>query len=203
MEGGLEQQAQTPNEERHDTWPENDNPKLEPRIYVASLSDYNAGRLHGIWLDAAQEPEELRDQVAEMLATSKEPIAEEWAIHGYEGFTGLRLGEWEDLGYVSKVAKGITEHGEAYGHWAEIVDTDEELDQFEERYLGRWSSATEYADDVLEDLGLHEEVYRVVPENLRPYVVLDAEAFGRDLQIGGDITVIEDGGGSVWVFGST
>ena len=25
-----------------------------PRIYVASLSDYNAGRLHGEWIDADQ-----------------------------------------------------------------------------------------------------------------------------------------------------
>ena len=25
-----------------------------PRVYVASLSDYNAGRLHGVWINAKE-----------------------------------------------------------------------------------------------------------------------------------------------------
>jgi hypothetical protein len=35
---------------------EADKPPTTPRIYVASLADYNAGRLHGSWLDAARNP---------------------------------------------------------------------------------------------------------------------------------------------------
>ena len=50
-----------------------------PRIYVASLADYNAGRLHGRWIDADQPIEVIREEIAEMLTESKEPIAEEWA----------------------------------------------------------------------------------------------------------------------------
>jgi len=53
----------------------------EYRIYVASLSDYNAGRLHGAWIDATQDADEIEAEVQEMLAASPEPIAEEWAIH--------------------------------------------------------------------------------------------------------------------------
>ena len=34
-----------------------------PRIYVASLSDYNAGRLHGVWIDAAEELDEIWSQI--------------------------------------------------------------------------------------------------------------------------------------------
>jgi antirestriction protein len=168
---------------------------ITPRIYVASLPDYNAGRLHGAWLDAAQEPEELHDQIAVMLAASHEPHAEEWAIHDFEGFNGLHLGEWEDLAHVSRVAKGITEHGLAFAHWTTLVATDEDLDQFDDAYLGHWPSLTGYAEDVLDDLGLDDEVDRCVPENLRPYVTIDAEAFGRDLELGGDVTAIEDGEG--------
>lgn len=52
-----------------------------PRIYVASLSDYNAGRLHGSWLDANQPVDQLNDGVQAMLASSTEPLAEEYAIH--------------------------------------------------------------------------------------------------------------------------
>src|SRR5581483_3902347 len=68
-------------------------PEIIPRIYVASLADYNAGRLHGVWIDAAQEPDDLQLHINAMLARSTEPIAEEWAIHDFEGFNGLHLGE--------------------------------------------------------------------------------------------------------------
>src|SRR5713101_9164870 len=78
-----------------------------PRIYVASLSDYNAGRLHGAWINANQEPEELQAAISAMLAKSKEPIAEEWAIHDYEGFEPLRLSEYESIEHVSRIAHGI------------------------------------------------------------------------------------------------
>lgn len=40
------------------------------RIYVASLADYNAGRLHGEWIDAHQTADELHSAVTAMLAAS-------------------------------------------------------------------------------------------------------------------------------------
>ncbi|KDA00731.1 antirestriction protein ArdA, partial [Hyphomonas oceanitis] len=49
-----------------------------PRIYVACLAAYNNGRLHGAWIDAIT-PDAIRAGVREMLATSPEPDAEEWA----------------------------------------------------------------------------------------------------------------------------
>ena len=61
-----------------------------PRIYVACLSSYNAGRLHGRWIDCDQTAEEIREEIRLMLEESPEPWAEEWAIHDYEGFGGLR-----------------------------------------------------------------------------------------------------------------
>lgn len=30
-----------------------------PQIWIASLADYTNGRLHGPWIDAAQDPEDL------------------------------------------------------------------------------------------------------------------------------------------------
>ncbi|MBA3067902.1 MAG: antirestriction protein ArdA, partial [Hyphomonas sp.] len=52
-----------------------------PRIYVACLAAYNAGRLHGRWIDATT-PNEIRAEARAMLAASPEPGAEEHAIHG-------------------------------------------------------------------------------------------------------------------------
>jgi len=60
-----------------------------PRIYVACLAAYNAGRLHGRWIDAAQDAADIQAEVRKMLAASPQADAEEWAIHDYEGFGPL------------------------------------------------------------------------------------------------------------------
>jgi antirestriction protein len=44
-----------------------------PRIYVASLSDYNAGNLLGRWIDADQDEDAIHAEIAEMLRESKHP----------------------------------------------------------------------------------------------------------------------------------
>jgi hypothetical protein len=72
---------------------EADEERPTPKIYVASLSDYNAGRLHGRWIDANQPTHGIWSDIGDMLAESPEPGAEEWAIHDYEGFWPLELSE--------------------------------------------------------------------------------------------------------------
>jgi len=47
-----------------------------PRIYVASLSDYNAGHLHGRWIDATQDLEDIYLEIKEMLRESDYPNIE-------------------------------------------------------------------------------------------------------------------------------
>ena len=37
-------------------------PKAKYSIYVACLAAYNNGCLHGAWIDAAQEPEEIEEE---------------------------------------------------------------------------------------------------------------------------------------------
>ena len=174
--------------------------KDHPRIYVASLSDYNAGRLHGGWFAADREAEELEKEIAFMLASSPEPIAEEWAIHDHEGFGLAHISEHESLETVSRLARGIAEHGLAFAAWAALQSNDEEaLGRFENAYLGNWESLEEYADELLCGLDLHE-AQKLLPESIRPYLVLDIEAFARDLELGGDAITVKAPDGSVWVF---
>ena len=55
-----------------------------PAIYVADLAAYNNGILHGVWIDATQDIEDIWQAVREMLkATPLEEVADEWAIHDY------------------------------------------------------------------------------------------------------------------------
>jgi antirestriction protein len=154
---------------------------LRPYIYVASLSDYNAGRLHGVWLDANREPEELQASINMMLAASREDVAEEFAIHDYEQWGPVHLDEYTSLDAISRVADGLAEHGAAFGHWAEYVRFGEDdLDRFEEVYQGCWESLAKWAEDVVDDLGATEQL-EAVSDWLQPYVSIDFESLGRDM----------------------
>ena len=156
---------------------EHQNHAPEPRIYAASLADYNNGNLHGRWIDAS-DPDRLYEQVGEMLASSPVPGAEEWAVHDYEGFGSFRLSEYESIETIARVAFGIVEHGTAFAHWIEHVgtaDTDS-LDNFDEHYLGAWDSLSDYAEQLLDDLGV--DLDHLVPNWLSPYVTVDYELGG-------------------------
>jgi antirestriction protein len=175
-------------------------PEPKPRIYVASLADYNAGRLYGSWLNADQDAESLEAAIAVMLEHSPIPGAEEWAIHDFDGFGIAWLSEYESLGQISKVACGIAEHGQSFGAWAAVCGNDEEaLDRFQDVYLGSWPSLEDYAEELLGDIGLDEPEKRV-PEWIRPYVTFDLSGFARDLELGGDVISVKAPDGSVWVF---
>jgi len=72
-----------------------------PRIYVASLSDYNNGRLEGEWIDFDDynDGEEIIDAIKDMLEELNEKykdgeVREEWAVHDYEGFPSSFYSEY-------------------------------------------------------------------------------------------------------------
>jgi antirestriction protein len=58
-----------------------------PKIYVASLSDYNSGSLRGKWFDLSEytSADDLLADIHSMLK-SFGLDREEWAIHDFEGF---------------------------------------------------------------------------------------------------------------------
>jgi len=165
-----------------------------PRIYVASLADYNAGRLHGRWIGADQSAEAIREQIAEMLAESKEPIAEEWAIHDYEGFGDLGLSEWEDIDKVAEVAFLIGEHGPVFasllGYLGGTSSIDDARRYMEEGYRGEWDSLTDYAQKLVEDC--YSDVLKGLPDFIKYHI--DYEGIAHDMELNGDVITFEHGG---------
>jgi len=179
-----------PNEQQQD---QAERLPLEPQIYVASLADYNAGRLHGVWLAADQPTKDLEQQAEAMLATSPEPGAEEYAVHDYENFAGIRLGEFTSLATISRLAAGLVEHGPAFAALVEWLGAEYATDEaFQDHYRGSWDSLQDYAEDLLGESDV-DQYLDEVPSWLRSYVTVDVAGFARDLQLGGDIHVAEDG----------
>lgn len=168
---------------------------VSPRIYVACLASYNAGRLHGEWIDADQSAKEIGADIADMLQRSPVALAEEWAIHDYEGFGALRLSEWESMERVAAIAASISEHGLAFAAWLSYDSEQDPADvsAFEDSYRGDWATLREYAEEFADSLGLFEAAHKTGS----PYVVVDLDMLERDLAI--ELYTVPSGHG-VYVF---
>ncbi|SKK23643.1 antirestriction protein [Mycobacteroides abscessus subsp. massiliense] len=179
-------------------------PTPSPAIYVASLADYNNGRLHGRWIEAAREPEDIQADINAILDSSSEPNAEEWAIHDYEQFGRWKVGEYDSVEQISRIARNIAEHGYAYSAWADVFDGDDasfDIDSFHEAYLGHYDSVTDYVEQMADDLGYEAELAKL-PEHLQGYAHIDYTAIARDMELSGDIAAVQDPNGGLWLFRS-
>ena len=167
--------------------------KTEPRIYVACLSAYNNGYLHGAWIDAGQETWDIWAAIEKMLRASPMPDAEEYAIHDYEGFEGIRISESEGIEQVRGVAAFVTEHGTLgaaiYNDLGGYLD--EAREAMTDRYLGCYASLADYMEEVTEDS-------ITIPQPLAYYI--DWEAMGRDAELNGDVATVRTAHDEVHVF---
>jgi antirestriction protein len=172
--------------------------RAEPQIYVASLSDYNAGRLHGRWIDAAQDPEKIHAEITDLLEASPQRGAEEWATHDYQGFGPVAIDEYESVARIARLACGIVEHGMAFAHWAAVLESDQwdRLDDFSDHFRGCWPTMEAYASELLQDMGAYDALEQL-SSWLQSYVSIDEAAFARDLAM--DLWSSEDEDG-VYIF---
>lgn len=164
-----------------------------PRIYVACLAAYNNGFLHGAWIDPDQDADQIRDEIAAMLARSPVEDAEEYAIHDYEGFEGVSISEYAGIDSVARMGAFIAEHGALGAGLLEQFSGDIEQAEstLEDCYHGQFASLADYMEELTT-----ESV--TIPEALRYYV--DWDAMARDAEMGGDLFTIETAHGEVHVF---
>ncbi len=162
----------------------------QPQIHVVCLAAYNNGRLHGAWIDATQEVEEISKQIATMLSKSPEPSAEEYAIHGDAGFYNVRIEEYDSIKDVHEKAMFILEHGELGAELSSYYggDLEDAKKALDENYQGEYESELDYATAFFDECYLD-----TVPENVRFYI--DYESFKTDIFID-DCFSIEVGGKS-------
>ncbi len=195
-------------------------PTVTTKIYVASLADYNAGRLHGVWINVdggVTDADDIQQAVAEMLRKSKHPnvrvecpecegdaegceachaigtvpSAEEWAIHDHEGFGGM-VGEYSTFEEVATHAKMIDKHGAAWTAYVSwTCESCPDEDGFEDAYNGEWDSREDFARHMADEC-------LDIPESMASY--FDYEAFARDLFM--DYADIDNPEGGIFVFRS-
>jgi antirestriction protein len=178
---------------------------LEPRIWVGSLADYNAGRHIGDWIDMSyiDSASELYEKINDILSRSQEPIAEEWFVGDHEGFGGISIGEYPDLKKLVDLSQALEEHGEALvgyfenHHYDSFSDIEEAVQGFEESYQGSFSDEKDFAWDLYHDI-YGQNLEDLPADQLVLYV--DTERLARDVSM--DMTedeeeALEDSYGSI------
>jgi antirestriction protein len=169
------------------------------QIYVACLSAYNNGHLHGTWIDATQDEEDINAEIQTMLAASPVvelygEVAEEWAIHSYEGFHGIEIGEYESIAKVAQLAQELEEHGEPYAAYLGYF-SDGTVDDFEDKYRGCFKNRKDFVYDLYEQDGTIKKLEEVGLQES----YIDFAAIAHDLFIN-DYTAVEQGYNECYVF---
>ena len=150
----------------------------KPRIFVANLPLYHAGRIEGIWVDATQTVDEMSSQIEHFLSQWPEE-AQSYFIDNYQGFYGLHIEFQEDLKDIHQKALLIAKYGELgaelIAHYerhlhpqeVEIYGTtplEAAKDAIECRYQGVYKSHLAYATQFFNALCSE------MPEKMRFYI---------------------------------
>ena len=168
--------------------------ELRPKIYVACLSSYSNGIHYGAWLDATQEVEDIQEQIKQLLAKSPMPDAEEIAVHAFEDFGSLSIGEYESIQEIQEKAVFIVEHGELgaelLAHYGNLKDATDALENY---YVGEHESELDYAIHLFDECYLPD-----IPKNIQFYI--DYDKFCRDIFINDYFSVEVEGRCHVFMF---
>ncbi len=169
-----------------------------PRVYIASLTDYNNSILYGEWMDC-DNLSQLESKIEDLLAGSPSTkkygeIAEEWAIHDYEGFGEITINEHESLETVCDIAKNIIEHGEAFALYYGIST---QYDDFEDSYIGCYEDEDDFLEEFMPDAMKKLEAIKL-PWGTTLDCYLDTERIVRDLGFSG--MTFKRSNGQLYVF---
>jgi antirestriction protein len=161
-----------------------------PSIYVACLAAYNAGYLHGKWIDATQPEDDIDTEIEHMLASSPIEDAEEWQVHDHTNFYDLNL-EWCGINTISELAQLITEHGAlgaaVHRYFGEQSDIDATIQFIEDNYVGTYQSEADFAESTFNEIYVTSDF----PQHILFYI--DFELYARDLFINDYLSFEIDG----------
>ena len=148
---------------------------VERRIWIAVLSDYNAGHLTGEWVTVdGKDGDELQAEADRILKTAHDPNAEEFAIFDHEGFGGW-IEEYTSLADVAAFAAQMDAAPDeaAFAAWlsyhgsADLPDdVSDYAERFGEEYAGQYPDAADYAEEYADMTGALENV----PDEIKFYI---------------------------------
>lgn len=160
-----------------------------PRVYIACLSSYNNGDLHGDWINL-NGSEEISRRISLILDSSPVSKAKEYAIHDHE-YCG-NIHEYSGIDEINEIVNAYQAAQSEGIEWADLVAyceyqsedlSPEAVKSYQERFAGSAYSLQAWCESFLEESGQFEEC----SETLRRY--FNIEAYARDLEINDVFTI--------------
>ena len=149
-----------------------------PRIYVGTYAKYNDGSIDGKWIDLIDYSnyEEFVDACRELHKDEKDP---EFMVQDYENFPRKWYHEGglpteEEFNKITDYYLMDDTEQRAYEAYVNYTD-DDDIDNFHEAYQGQFDSASDFAYDLVDNLGWDG----IGSDNIDMY--FDYDSFGRDL----------------------
>jgi antirestriction protein len=197
-----------------------------PRIYVACLASYNAGTLHGAWIDAAQDADDITAAIAKMLRESPCPNVtipcpncdgadtSQWPnpcamCKGRKVVPSAEEWAVHDLEGFGGLKLGEYPDIETVASLAELIEEHGEdvvaaasdvcssLEEIADTIADRYRGEYKSPEDFAEEFVTECHDLSQIPEFLRYHI--DWEGVAHDYEVNGDFNFIERGG-SVYVF---
>ncbi|WP_280442600.1 antirestriction protein ArdA [Nocardia brasiliensis] len=183
-------------------------PSLNPRLYITRGLPLRAELTDGTWVDMAREPRDIYAEMYAVLAADEATESIPLYIWDYDGFgafevtTGaVDLEGVDSIELLAQVARGITQHGPAFAAYASAFDADPELlNLFAASYKGQHESMAAYVRQLFEPLRIEDRLQQAVPATLEEFVSVDYAAIGEEMLRQGDVVAIPAEGDAVWVF---
>ena len=150
-----------------------------PALYVSSYKRYNDGNLDGMWLDLTlcSDYDEFKrvcraivfeEQDPEIMFSDCDNLPEQF-------YCECCLDE-ATFDLIKEYAELDEDEQRAYEAYLDLrCESDVTVEDFREHYCGEWHSEEEFAENLVEELGILDEV----PEHLRRF--FDMEAYAREL----------------------
>jgi antirestriction protein len=157
---------------------------MEAKLYVGTYSKYNAGRLTGKWLDLTEysDKEEFYEACQEFHKDEEDP---EFMFQDYEGILHDMPSWLIEESYIDsdvfdylQAFENDEERAEAFFKWVKYAGYKGDyyylMSKFEEAYEGKYSSPEDYAEYLVEEMGILKAMGRYS-------YYFDYSAFARDL----------------------
>lgn len=160
-----------------------------PRVYIACLASYNAGMLHGAWIDL-DGSDGIEEAIENIMLTSPIRGAEEWALHDHENCGSLS--ETTALSELMAIAEAYEECERKHIDWDTFLafcdhisedPSEDQITKYQDAFAGQSHSLPDWCEEFLDETGQLESI----PDNLRYY--FNFHAYARDLEVNDVFTV--------------
>lgn len=155
-----------------------------PAIYLGTYAKYNSGSLYGKWIDLTtfDDYEDFCDYCHRVHYDEQDPefMVQDFEYYPKSMYHESGLPTEKEFERIKEYAELDENEREAYSIYLETYNEKADLEEFRERYVGKYKSGVDFAEELCEDCGYLASL----PDWLQSCI--DYSAVWRSLETGGD-----------------